>query len=147
LTGGSWLDLDDRGVVPAAVLNKVGTLGRGDGRNDRGAISLLGRSIVPIPPRQTWLGRSRSPRVQTVHPGHQRCPGLVLRAARRQRLDPDPKPGLFMVTAREPSDPACARIYWQGPRAAADGDWWDRSSSRSGVEQTPPAIRAMRWAS
>jgi hypothetical protein len=39
LTGGSWLDLDDRGVVPAAVLNKVGTLGPGDGKKDRGAIS------------------------------------------------------------------------------------------------------------
>lgn len=133
LAGGSWLGLNDWGVV-AAVLNRIGTLGPEDGKRSRGELVLealdhaearaAAAALADLDPRAyrpfNLVVADASDVFYLCHAGD----GTI----RVTRL-PE---GLTMLTARGPNDPACARIRRYRPLFAATappdperGDWSD----------------------
>lgn len=120
LGGGSWLGVNDAGVV-AAVLNRVGTLGPADGKRSRGELVLealdhaeaeaAARALSDLDPRAYRPFNLVVADAQTAfclrHPGD----GTI-------RVDRLPA-GLTMLTAREPNDPSCPRIRRYRPLFAS----------------------------
>lgn len=111
LAGGSWLGLNDWGVV-AAVLNRVGTLGPAEGRRSRGELVLEALDHADAAAAAAALS--------DLDPRAFRPFNLIVADARdafhlRHADDGELRVrrlglGLTMVTAREPDDPACPRI-------------------------------------
>ncbi|MCX8102229.1 MAG: NRDE family protein [Geminicoccaceae bacterium] len=133
VAGGSWLGVNDWGVV-AAVLNRVGTLGPADGKRSRGELVLEALDHADA--------RTAAAALADLDPTAFRPFNFVVADARDAfyvrhagdgaigvaRLPP----GLTLLTAREPNDPGCARIRRYRPlfaqAAAPDperGDWSD----------------------
>lgn len=133
LGGGSWLGINDWGVV-AAVLNRVGSLGPAEGKRSRGELVL---EALDHPDAST-----AALALADLDPAAYRAFNLVIAdtrdvffvrnagdgAIRVQRL----ASGLTMLTAREPNDPNCPRIRRYRPLFAAAatpdperGDWSD----------------------
>jgi hypothetical protein len=142
LGGGSWLGINDDGVV-AAVLNRINTLGPAPGRRSRGELPL--RALAHP------TARDAAAAIATVDPGDWRSFNMVIAdgtsaysirstndpvppdgaAAGRPSLTVEPMPeGLSMVTAYDRNDGRSPRIRRHLPRFAAApeprpeaGDW------------------------
>ncbi len=147
LAGGSWLGVNDSGVV-AAVLNRTGTLGPADGKRSRGELVLealdhreaaaAAEALVDLDPRAyrpfNLVIADRDGVFCLRHAGD----GAI-------RVDRLP-PGLTMLTAREPNDLGCPRIRRYRPLFLAApppdperADWSDwqlllASRARSGED-------------
>lgn len=134
--GGSWLGLNDHGLV-AAVMNRTGTLGREGGKRSRGELVLEALDHAEADEAAGALA--------DLNPAAYRPFNLVVADPRRAywlrhggdgevRVHPIP-PGLHMLSATELDDPRHPRIAANLPRflAAAvpnpeSGDWtgWRR---------------------
>lgn len=156
LAGGSWLGVNDEGVV-AAVLNRVGTLGPADGKRSRGELVLDALDHADAVAAAAAL--------VDIEPGAYRPFNLVIADNRdafwlthrgtgpvtMQRI-PE---GLHMITARELNDPSSPRIrrYRQRfidavpPDPAAD-DWqaWQTLLHDPVPGDGEPPESAMRFA-
>ena len=132
LGGGSWLGLNDYGVV-AGVLNRSGTLGPETGKRSRGELVLEALDHGEAEEAAQALSE--------LDPGAYRPFNLVvadvttaywLRNDGASVVAREIRPGLSMLTARELDDPASARIRrYRKLFAAAEapdpgrGDWAD----------------------
>lgn len=133
LTGGSWMGLNDAGVV-ACVLNRVGTLGPAPGKRSRGELVLEALDHVTAADAAEALGH--------LDPGAWRSFNLLVadedqafwlrgrdREATVVEVFPVPE-GLSLLTAHDLNDPAAPRIARflpllraaPAPRPEA-GDW------------------------
>ncbi|MDW8123213.1 MAG: NRDE family protein [Geminicoccaceae bacterium] len=133
VAGGSWLGVNDWGVI-AAVLNRMGTLGPEAGKRSRGELVLealdhaeaaaAAAALADLDPRAyrpfNLVVADREEAFFLCHAGDG--------AIRVARLPP----GLTMLTAHGPNDPACARIRRYRPLFATSappdperGDWSD----------------------
>lgn len=152
LAGGSWLGLNDHGVV-AAVLNRRGSLGPAAGKRSRGALVLEALDHADAEAAAAALSRKAAADYRTfnlVIADHRS--GYWLRnaheAAPAQRVEPIELPGgLSMLTARDLNDEDSPRIRRNLPRfAAADppdpgtGDWaaWRRLLQDRGAAPDAP---------
>ncbi len=139
LAGGSWLGLNDTGVV-AAVLNRVGTLGPEAGKRSRGELVLealdhadaaeAARALTPLDPQAyrpfNLVIADNREAFCLSHRGD----------AADGRISAEPIPlGLSMVTARDLNDESSPRTGLYRPLFAAAeppdparGDWssWER---------------------
>ncbi len=156
LAGGSWLGLNDTGVM-AAVLNRFGTLGPAAGKRSRGELVLEALDHGDAVAAATALA--------ALNPRAYRPFNLVVADDRdafwlthrdetgRRPVEVVPLPeGLSMITAADRNDPADARIRVYLPRfrqAAVPepeaGDWraWqallgDRSGGGGGESDSDP---------
>jgi uncharacterized protein with NRDE domain len=132
--GGTWMGLNDRGVV-AAVLNRPGSLGPAAGKRSRGELPLMAldhrtaadaaRAITELDAGQ-WRGfnlvladASGAVFVRGAGHGHPRAFPLA--------------PGLHMVTAHDPNDPESPRVAKHLERfrqaAAPETDDWQAWTS------------------
>ncbi len=151
LAGGSWMGLNGAGVV-AAVLNRPGSLGPAQGKLSRGDLPLLALT------HDTAAAASRA--IMALDGRDYRSFNLVM-ADRHGvyfiRNDDSGTmsalvlpPGLHMVTARDPDDPASARVARHLPRFRAAtapeppdwGDWArllaDEAGPRDAALNVPP---------
>jgi uncharacterized protein with NRDE domain len=133
LAGGTWLGVNDDGVV-AAVLNRVGTLGPAAGKRSRGELVLEALDHAEA--------RAAARALASLDPDAWRPFNLVVADAADAfwmrhagdgavRVGPLPE-GLAMLTARELDDPASPRIRRYRPLFATaappdpeTGDWSD----------------------
>jgi uncharacterized protein with NRDE domain len=120
--GGSWLGLNDHGVM-AAVLNRVGTLGPLQGKRSRGELVLEALDHADAVDGATALGaldvRSYRP-FNVVVADNRDAFWIAHRGGPRPEIIPLPE-GLSILTARELNDPTSPRImrYLERFRAAA----------------------------
>lgn len=149
LAGGSWLGLNDDGVV-AGVLNRVGSLGPRKTKRSRGELVLLALDLGDAAAAATRVAHVESARYRSFN--------MVIADRRnaywlRHRDEPagaegrsagievfELPPGLSMITARERNDPASPRIRAHlarfeaaappDPRAGRWGTWTRLLSSR-----------------
>lgn len=150
LAGGTWLGLNDEGVV-AAVLNRVGTLGPAQDKRSRGELVLealdhadaadAALALAHLDPRAyrpfNLVIADNRDAFFLSHPGEEN------RGA-RIRVEPIPA-GLSMVTAFDLNDPACARVHRYRPLFAAaeipdpERDSWSSWEALL-ADQTPGAV-------
>jgi hypothetical protein len=122
LAGGSWLGVNDHGVV-AGILNRVGTLGPAAGRRSRGELVLEALDHADA------LAASEA--LADLDPAAYRSFNLVLadnteafwirhvgETAREVEIRPI-KPGLSMIASGELDDPASPRLVTYLPRFRA----------------------------
>jgi len=148
---GTWMAM--RGGVVAAVLNRPGSLGPADGKRSRGELPLLALDERSAAAAAESLARLDAVRYRTFNKVLADAEGAwFVRGLGRGRpevrgLDP----GLHMVTAHDPDDPANARAlrhlpHFQAaaPPDPASGDWaaWiallgDRSGARGAAINVP----------
>jgi uncharacterized protein with NRDE domain len=150
LAGGSWMGINDHGVV-AAILNRQGTLGPADGKRSRGELVLLALDSADAAEAALVMSELR--------PDSYRPFNMVIADNRHaffvaHRGEPRPvhvhalRDGLTMLTAREPDDPSSPRIAFHRGRFAAAtppdpdrGDWtnWEQllSSQEHGPDSGP----------
>jgi len=121
LAGGSWLGLNDHGLV-AAVLNRRGTLGPAAGRRSRGELVLEAldhADAAAAAEALSWLDVRAWRPFNLVLADNRDAFCLSHRGeGARVQLQPLP-PGLTMVTAFDANDPADPRIRHFLPRFAA----------------------------
>jgi hypothetical protein len=123
LAGGSWLGINDVGLV-AAILNRQGALGPEAGKRSRGelvldaldfadaaeaATALSGLDPLAYRPFNLLIADNRDALLVIHRDGGGRTPMAVR---------PLPE-GLTMITSLEPDDPNSARIRFHRPRFAA----------------------------
>lgn len=123
LAGGTWLAMNDAGLV-AAILNRAHSLGPAAGKRSRGELPLqamdhadaaeAARALAAIDPAayrpfNLVLADNRDVFVLSHEDAQGRAPVGVLRAGE----------GFTMVTARDPDDSASPRIRFHKPRFAA----------------------------
>ncbi len=152
LAGGSWLAVNDHGVM-AALLNRSGSLGPEAGRRSRGELPILAlaaRDARAACARILALDAAeyRSFNMVIADPGG----GFLLRGLAAGLVAAAPlAPGVTMVTAREPNDPGCPRIarYREQfervarPEPAAGLAGWE-AWARLLADDTPPLDSAIR---
>jgi uncharacterized protein with NRDE domain len=157
LAGGSWLGVNDHGVV-AAILNRFGTLGPATGKRSRGELVLEALDHADA------LAASEA--LADLDPAAYRPFNLMLadnrdafwlrHAAEDEReIEVRPvKPGVSMIASGELDDPLSARIrdYLPRFRAAAPpdperGDWaaWERLLAADGHAAEAGPRGAMRF--
>lgn len=135
LAGGSWLAVNDHGVV-AAVLNREGTLGPAEGRRSRGELvldALDHPDALLAADALTGLDPDAYRPFNLVVADNRDAYFVSSRGDGIMRVRPLPE-GLTMVTAADPNDPSHARIRRYRPLFAASvpdpgaGDWtaWER---------------------
>jgi hypothetical protein len=147
LAGGSWLGINDTGVV-AAVLNRQGTLGPASGKRSRGELVLdaldhadaadAAKAFAGLDPA-AW--RPFNMLIADDRDAY----WLKSTGAGRVAVEALPE-GMSMITADDRNDPASPRIAHNLPRFEtatppdpASGDWgaWERLlASRDGPTQT-----------
>lgn len=148
LAGGTWLGLNDEGVV-AAVLNRPGSLGPQAGMRSRGELPLEALdhaearaatdALVHIEPRSyrtfNMVVADRDSAFWLRHEGENETVGLF----------PIPT-GLSMITAHDRNDPASARIGLYLPRFAkaappdpGANDWREWQALLASSEHAPGA--------
>ncbi|MDE2582579.1 MAG: NRDE family protein [Rhodospirillales bacterium] len=127
--GGTWMGVNRHGVV-AAVLNRPGSLGPAPGKRSRGDLPLLAlehasaaAATAAIAALDAGFWRSFNLVLADA------AGALVLRGTGRGHAEALPlAPGLHMVTAHDPDDPASPRVARHLPRLAAapapDTDGW-----------------------
>lgn len=125
LAGGSWLGMNDRGVV-AAVLNRRGTLGPAAGKCSRGDLVLEALDHRSAATAAEALARKAARDYRTfnlVIADHHDA--FWLRNSMETDAPADAvelfeiPPGLSMITARDRNDPGSPRIYDYLPRFQA----------------------------
>jgi uncharacterized protein with NRDE domain len=130
LAGGSWLGVNDHGVV-AAILNRTGTLGPAAGKRSRGELVLDALDYADAAEAAAALA-ALDPRAyrpfNLVIADNRDAFWLAHRGQDGIALEQIP-PGLTMLTARELNDPASPRIRRYRDRFAAappnpDRDDW-----------------------
>jgi uncharacterized protein with NRDE domain len=132
LGGGSWLGVNDYGVV-AAILNRVGTLGPAPGKRSRGELVLEALdhadSAIAAQSLAELDGRAWRPFNMVVADNRD---AFWLRASGGRRVEVFPiPPGLHMITALDLDDAASPRIAAYHSRFAAavvpdpDAGTWD----------------------
>ena len=153
LAGGSWLGVNDHGVV-AAILNRVGTLGPLAGKRSRGELVLEALDHADAAAAAEALaeldGRSYRPFNLVVADNRD---AFWLRATGGAGIDVRPiADGLHMLTALDLDDPASPRVKAGLPRFAAAappdpnrGDWqgWQgllADTGRDGEGEENPAL-------
>ncbi|HEX7391166.1 MAG TPA: NRDE family protein [Acidiphilium sp.] len=149
LAGGTWLGLNDRGVV-AALLNRTGSLGPAAGKASRGELPLIAldeptakASAARIAGLDSGLYRSFNMVIADADGG------FLIRSLGHGHPDIAPlKPGIAMVTDHDPNDPASPRIarYRRQFETAirpdpANGDWTAWAALLA--DRTPPAETAL----
>jgi len=155
LAGGSWLGLNDHGVV-AAILNRVGTLGPAAGKRSRGELVLDALDYPDAAEAATALagldGRAYRP-FNLVVADNRDAFWLAHRGEGGVVAQPIAA-GLAMMTSRELDDPSSPRIRRYRDRFAAaeppDPDRDDWQAWQSLLEDTEPdpaldAQSAMRF--
>jgi hypothetical protein len=120
LAGGTWLGLNQEGVV-AAVLNRTGSLGPAPGKRSRGELPLL---ALKHP-----TAHQAAHAIAALDAGFYRSFNLLiadrkaayfLRGIGEGRITSHPlPPGLHMVTAQDPNDPASPRTARHLPKFRA----------------------------
>lgn len=139
LAGGSWLGLNDHGVL-AGVLNRPGTLGPIPGLRSRGELVLEALdhadAIAAVAAMRDL--DSRAYRAFNLVVADNRDAFWIRSLGRAGPIRPtvaEIPPGLSMITAHDRDDPESARIRFHRPRFAAaktpdpeKGDWtaWER---------------------
>ena len=142
LAGGSWMGVNDHGVV-AAILNREGTLGPQAGKRSRGELvlealdhndALLAAEAMADLDGRAYRGFNMLVADNTV--------AYWVRADGGAKIQIREIPaGLHMLTARDLDDPACPRIVNNLPRFKAalppdpeTGDWdgWQDLLTRNG---------------
>ena len=133
LAGGSWLAVNDHGVV-AAILNRVGTLGPEAGKRSRGELVLEALDHADAAAAAEALaeldGRAYRPFNLVIADNRD---AFWLRATGRAAIEAHPIiAGLHMLTALDLDDPASPRVAAYLPRFAAaaapvpeNDDWGD----------------------
>lgn len=136
LAGGSWLALNDHGVL-AAVLNREGTLGPAEGKRSRGELvldALDHPDALLAADALTGLDPDAYRPFNLVVADNRDAYFASSRGDGIMRVRPIPE-GLSMVTAADPNDHSSARIRRFRPLFAAAaapdpaaGDWaaWER---------------------
>ncbi len=120
LAGGTWLGLNDAGVV-AAVLNRTGSLGPAPGKRSRGELPLLAlrrptASAAAASIAQLDAGAWRSFNLVVAD----RHEAYVLRGTGEGAVSSQTlSPGLHMVTANDANDLASPRVARHLPRFRA----------------------------
>lgn len=117
LAGGTWLGLNDDGVM-AALLNRAGSLGPTVGRRSRGELALLAL--------RERSADAACARIMALDSGDYRSFNMVIADAAGGFLlrgleagPPEATPlaaGVTMLTAYEPNDPTCPRIARYRPQ-------------------------------
>lgn len=117
LAGGSWLGLNDTGVV-AAILNRVGTLGPAPGKRSRGELVLEaldhGDAVDAAEALSHLDGRAWRPFNMVVADNRD---AFWLRSEGRAKVDVLPiAEGIHMLTALDLDDPTSPRVATYLPR-------------------------------
>lgn len=145
LAGGTWLGLNDRGVI-AALLNRTGSLGPAAGKASRGELPLIALDEA--------TAEAAAGRIAGLESGLYRSfnmviadasGGFLIRSLGHGRPETAPlEPGIAMVTDHDPNDPASPRIarYRRRFETAhrpdpAKGDWAAWAALLA--DRTPPA--------
>ena len=154
LAGGSWLGLNDWGVV-AAVLNRQGSLGPAPGIRSRGELVLEALDHADAVAAAEALSHldPRAYRTFNLIVADNRD-GFWLRHAGGPRIEVQPlKDGLSLIAAGDIDDPTHRRLELARPRllAAAEApldDWtvWQDLLSDPTVPAGEPQTAAMRFA-
>ncbi len=158
LAGGSWLGINDHGVV-AGILNRVGSLGPAPGQRSRGELVLEALDHADADEAAAALGRiePRAYRTFNMIVADSRD-AFWLRHADEQGRDPVEihpiKDGLSMIAAGELDDPDFPRLARYRPRFMtatppdpAQGDWaaWQALLSDDGGDASAGPNRALRF--
>lgn len=154
LARGSWLGLNDEGVL-AAVLNRKGTLGPAEGKRSRGEIVLeaLDHADAVLAARALCALDPSAYRPFNLVVLDNRD-GFVLSGFGGGRILVRTLPeGLTMVTASDPDDPGDPRIrryrrrFLDSPPDPAAGDWsgWERLLADRGPGTGTDARTAMNF--
>ena len=128
--GGTWLGLNTAGVI-AGVLNRPGSLGPAPGKRSRGELPLIALGETSA--------RRAGDAITALNAGDFRSFNLVLadredaivvRGLGQGRPDAIPlPPGVHMITAHDPDDPASPRVARHLPRFQAasppEADGWE----------------------
>jgi len=132
LAGGSWMGVNDHGVV-AAILNRQGTLGPAQGKRSRGELVLLALDEADAAGAALVMSELRpdSYRSFNMVVADNRDAFFVAHRAEDAPVSVDRlRDGLTMLTSREPDDPSSPRIAFHRPRFLAapppdpeTGDW------------------------
>ncbi len=139
LAGGSWLGVNDHGVL-AGVLNRPGTLGPVPGLRSRGELVLEALDHADATAAVAAMRDldSRAYRAFNLVIADNRDAYWIRSLGRAGPIRPtvaEIPPGLSMITAHDRDDPESARIRYHRPRFAAaktpdpdKGDWtaWER---------------------
>lgn len=131
MAGGSWMAMNRAGVV-AAVLNRPGSLGPEAGKRSRGELPLLALEAASAAGAAARLAALDAGLWRPFHAVLADAEGawFVLGAGEGRPEARALPPGLAMITAHPPNDPASPRIARHLPRFAAarppaPPDWGD----------------------
>jgi len=147
LAGGTWLGLNDHGVV-AALLNRTGSLGPAAGKASRGELPLFALEQANA--------EAAAKRIASLDVGNYRsfnmviadaAGGFLLRGLEHGRPECKPiEPGIIMVTASDPNDmtsprirryhPQFMRVPRPDPAAANWSDWIGLLADRAAPAET-----------
>ncbi len=123
LAGGTWLGINDEGVV-AAVMNRVGTLGPAPDKRSRGELVLEALDHADATSAAEALAEldPNAYRPFNLLVADHGCAHWLRHADAGGSGEIEviaPPPGLFMLTARDCNDESCARIRGYLPRFRA----------------------------
>ncbi|MHB1302927.1 MAG: NRDE family protein [Acidiphilium sp.] len=131
LAGGTWLGVNDRGVM-AALLNRTGSLGPAAGKASRGELPLIALEAGNAAEAARLIGMLDAGRYRSFNMlVADAAGGFVIRGLEKGAPDMVPlAPGITMITASEPNDMNSPRIARYRPQFAAAarpdpgrGDW------------------------
>lgn len=131
LAGGTWLGMNDRGVV-AALLNRTGSLGPASGKASRGELPLIALEAGNASEAARLIGTLDAGRYRSFNMlVADASGGFVIRGLEQGAPHVAPLAlGVTMITASDPNDMNSPRIARYRPRFAAaarpdpgTGDW------------------------
>lgn len=149
LAGGSWLGVNDHGVV-AAILNRVGSLGPEPGKRSRGELVLDALDHADAAEAADALARLDGRAYRTFNMVIADSHDVIwLRHGGRRAIDVSPVPvGLSMLTAHDLDSRESARVRFHRPRfeaapvpdpaAGAWSSWEALLASREGEPDAAP---------
>ncbi|HWK43651.1 MAG TPA: NRDE family protein [Stellaceae bacterium] len=143
--GGSWLGVNDHGLV-AAVLNRVGTLGPAEGKRSRGELVLQALDHADAGDAARALGQLNPDAYRPFNlvVGDNRDAFWVAHRGGEAAIAVLPiEEGISMLTARDLNDPTSPRVrrylkhfQWAGPPDPETGDWqrWESLLASEGFD-------------